>query len=267
MRLTTKIVLGAILSIFIGAIVFIVALSFTDRKSFENDWLKLGQKNISSIDVAPYHTIKIELEGGASNRNIDFSTLPRGGVVFRQPTSGGQKNKLFLPDELKKFTKVKVDSDTLFIVIDSKKIKSTYSGKTESGIDGVNYLIYADNVDFINLVPTMKTEINGLHAQLIRVNSEGDVKVESCIVDKLESASGNLNLKNNKLKQLNLDLDKIYNWKVENCQIEEENLSGGNTHYIKTPRSETKALNWHPKNKDARLNIELSADSARLVFK
>ncbi|MBP1616856.1 MAG: hypothetical protein H6Q14_683 [Bacteroidetes bacterium] len=93
-----------------------------------------------------------------------------------------------------------------------------------------------------------------MHAQLIRVNSEGDVNVESCTVDKLESASGNLNLKNNRLKQLNLDLDKIYN-------------PGSNTHYIKTPRSETKARNWHPKNKDAKLNIELSADSARLVFK
>ncbi len=172
-----------------------------------------------------------------------------------------------MPNELKKCTRIKVDKDTLFIVIDSEKIKSSYAGKGKSGIDGVNYLIYADNVDFINLVPSMKTEINGLHAQLIRVNSEGDVKVESCIADRLESASGNLNLKNNRLKQLNLDLDKVYDWKVENCQIEEENLSGSNTHYIKTPRSETKALNWHPKNKDARLNIELSADSARLVFK
>jgi hypothetical protein len=128
-------------------------------------------------------------------------------------------------------------------------------------------MIYSDNVDFINSIPTMKTEINGLDAQYIRVNSEGSVKVESCTVDKLESAKGDLNLKNNKLKQLNLDLDEIYNWKVENCQIDEENLSGGKKHYIRTPRSETKALNWHPKNKDAKLSIELSADSARLEFK
>lgn len=264
MRLTTKIVLGIILSIFIGAIAFIVALSFVDKTSFDRDLLVLDSKDLTSIRVAPYHTVKLEMPDPEAR----MAAMPVGTISFKRPSSQDQKTKLFMSKELGKSTIVKVVNDTLFVSIDWQKLKELrFPQSKASSIAGINYMIYSDNVDFINSIPTMKTEINGLDAQYIRVNSEGSVKVESCTVDKLESAKGDLNLKNNKLKQLNLDLDEIYNWKVENCQIDEENLSGGKKHYIRTPRSETKALNWHPKNKDAKLSIELSADSARLEFK
>lgn len=263
MRLTTKIVLGGILAIFIGAIIFIVALSFTDRKSFEDSSWELDQKNIESIDVGPYQTVKFAM----ANQEETISVMPEGTISFRHPASEDRKGKLFMPNELKKYTTVKVVKDTLFVSIDWQKLKSHFGEGKISNIRIVNYTIYSDNVDLDNWIPTMKTEINGLHAHNIRVNSIGYVRVESCTADKLESVRGNFILKNSKLKQLSLDLDEIYNWQIENCQIDEENLSGSKTHYIKTPRSETKALNWHPKNKDARLNIELLADSARLEFK
>ncbi|OJU54097.1 MAG: hypothetical protein BGN96_13670 [Bacteroidales bacterium 45-6] len=240
-----------------------MALSFTDGKSFEGSILKLDQKNSSSIDVAPYHAVKLDI----ANPDARMSVMPQGVISFKRLVSEDKKDKLFMSSELKKYTIVKVMNDTLFVTIDWQKMKSYFTKGEMRIVSGVNYTVYSDNVDFINLVPTITTEINGLNAQFIRVSSLGDVKIGSCTADKLESARGNLQLNNSKLKQLNLDLDEIYNWEVKDCEIGEENLSGSKTHYVKTPRSETKALNWYPKNKDARLNIELSADSARLVFK
>jgi hypothetical protein len=270
MRLTSKIVLGIILFVFIGAIVFIVGLSFVNIEKVDN--FRISQKNVVGVEVPPYKAIVIYQK---IHDNITAAIRTDGVVSFKPLTESTQRNKLYMPTELRKYLDIKLQNDTLVIQLDMQKLEKQFTDRKNFNsfgvVEGIDFTIYTDGVDVTNTAYGLAIRMDDLNVESLKVNSAAKVNIVSCNAQSLQFSSdaggGQLILENSRIQRLNLNLDKIADWQVKDCQIEEENLFGSKTHFVKIPKSETKVLNWHPKNKNARLNIELLEDSARLEFK
>ena len=273
MRLTTKIVLGIILSIYLLALGLIIGFSFTDRVN--NDWSRnhanrstISQENRISVDVKPYNTIWLDLRH-------DYTIVMIGTLHIKPIVNPEEKDKVFLSEELSQFVNIISSNDTLIIRLKEKELDDKYYIKNKkinhTLIDGFNFHVYTDKIDIINNVSNIKTIIQNVTADRMNFSSLGDIYIDSCqaniIEPEVRGSDKEFRLKNTQAKELNIDLDWMtYNWSVENCDIEVENLTGHADHDIQFPKSEAKILNWIPKNKDAQLNVTLFGDTARIVF-
>ena len=276
MRLTTKIVIGFILSIFILALGFIIGFSLTGRVDYgwNSEKLSISQENIISIDVEAYKTIWMDSEPNMCN---EYNVYPEGTISIKPVTVPNEENKLFLPKELTQFIDMVSSNDTLIIRFKIKDLYDKYAENISrnkhlsSRIGGFNLSVHTNTVDIISNLSGIKTDVRNIETDKIKINTSGDIYIDSCQADIIEPyIRGNrkkFELKNSQVKELNTDLDCMANnWKVENCDIEVENLTGNGTHNIVLPKSKAKVLTWIPKNKNAALNVTLYGDTARIVF-
>jgi len=276
MKLTTKIVIGFILSIFILVLGFIIVFSFTDRVnySWNSEKLSISQENIISIDVEAYKTIWMDSEPSMCN---EYNVYPEGTISIKPVTVPNEENKLFIPKELTQIFNIISSNDTLIIRLKIKDLYDKYTENTSrnkhlfSGIGGFNLSVHTNTVDIISNLSGIKTDVRNIETDKIKINTPGDIYIDSCQADIIEpymiSNRKSFKLKNSQVKELNIDLDCMANnWKVENCGIEVENLTGSDSYKVELPKSEAKVMNWIPKNKDAKLNVTLRGDTARIVF-
>ena len=137
-------------------------------------------------------------------------------------------------------------------------------------LDGVNYTIYSNIVDIVCNINNIKVEIRNIKTDIIKIITQSEIFVDSCQANLIEPYMINnwrkFSLKNSQVKELNIDLDLMRNWQVENCEIEVENLTGSGTHRVTQPKSEAKIMNWIPKNQDAQLVVTLLGDTAKVIF-
>lgn len=269
MKLTTKIILGIILSIFILSIGLIIGLSFKDRERYDhaNSRHTISQENIIEINVAPYKVVHLRDLDNTNNYNTHSQ-----GVLYVKPLQNeSDKNKLSIPEELAPYIVTQSSADTLTIMVDMHKIDDAFH-KTNyfyTVVSGVNMYLYTDIVNIKNDRNGTTTEINNIKTDHIKVNSCGSVHIHSCKAITVEPVIRNYNdfsLKESTVKYLNIDLDQIGSWYVENCNIEVENLTGSNYNNVQLPKSEARVMNWLPKNKDSQLQLTLYGDTARVTF-
>ena len=279
MKLTTKIVLGIIISIFLLSFCVIIGISFIDTDKYESRLSgyrpTISQENIIAVDVELYQTIKVDQVQIQEERSVYLSGTIRLIPVINQE----DKNKLLLPEELLRFTDITSSSDTLIIRLNTSalyeqymtnkdKEENTYSTNT---IDGINFFAHTNNIDVICNVSGIKTDVRNIITDKININTNGEIEIDSCQANLVEpyikSNSRRFLLKNSQVKELNIDLDQIgTSWKIENCDIEVENLTGSGNRRISFPKIETKIMNWIPKDKDAQLTVTLYGDTASIVF-
>lgn len=271
MRLTTKIVLGIILGIFLLALGFIVGFSFTDRKNYsyrlDNG---ISQENKIEIDVAEFKTVWLDYEPQQHDYNIHLD----GKIRIRPIQAAGENNKLSLSEELKSYTSIISSNDTLIIRINLTPIYEKYNfSKKEyiySVVDNVDFELTTNAVDIINNLSGIKIDVKDIKTNNIKFDTSGDIRIDACEAKQLSpfmrSYYKTLEIENSKITNLNIDCDQIGNWTVKNCDIEVENLTGSNYSNAQLPKSEAKVMNWFPKNKDAKLEITLYGDTARIVF-
>ena len=277
MKLTTKIVLGIIISIFLLSFVFIICISFIDK---ENDMFNpnsrfksISQENIISVDIEPFKTVFIYEELEQKRRNI----FPGGTVTLQPVINENEKNKILLPEELLKFTGITSSNDTLFIWL---KMDEVYEQHEESisaiekrgmayALDGFNFYLHTNLVDIVCDIDKIKIDIQNIKTDIINVRSFGEISIDSCQANLIETYSRHWKttlIKNSKVKELSIDLDVIKNWKTEGCEIEILNLTGSGKHSVLFTENTTKVTNWIPKNKEAQLMVTLHGDTARIVF-
>jgi hypothetical protein len=267
MRLTTKIILGIILSFFLIALTFIIGFSFTDRKNFtryQTINIQLSQDKTVELELTPYKTLVVhEIQGNQS------FTANNCGLYFHPENSSGTQNlnKLIVPEELKDFVSFHPSNDTLTIRLNLYGLTRKNDSDIFS-ISGANLRFYTSRLNIINHVRDFPVYINDIETDTIRIQSKGDIFIHSCKATLIDpviwTRSKRLSVKNCTAKQVNIDLDDEFNWNVEQCQIEEQNLTGKNTHSIIVHRNEKETINWHPKNKDAKLNVTIQGDTTQL---
>ena len=275
MRLTTKIVLGIIISIFLLSFGIIVTLLFNAKRDnierFYTSSPRILQENIIPVDIEPYKTIWIDETDRTSNNNI----YPAGSLLLKPAIKEEDKNKLFLPEELLPFTTIISSNDTLIIRLKMEKLCEKYAPKSGSGhticsLQNVNFFLHSNTVDVICNVQGIKVDVQNIKTDHIKINTCGEINIESCQAKRIEPYTRNswnkFMLKNSQVEELNIDLDAMHNWQIENCDIEVENRTGSGHHRADLPKGAAKIVNWIPKNKDARLEVTLYGDTARVVF-
>lgn len=271
MKTTTKIVLGIILSIFILAIGFIVGFSFTDRKyhRYNKYLVEISQENRKNIQVDAYKTIVLAMEPEQHDFCLYF-----GGELNLLPANDNGANNLSFPEELDGFFTADIVNDTLFIKIQTDKLCAKFDSikhiELHRSITGIVFEATTNQIDVINGAFGINTNVKDVKTDKIKITTISDIYIENCKTDVLEPIMKIdhkiIKLKDSQVKKLNIDLDNMSQWSVENCEIEEENLTGSRRHESHFSKSEAKIMNWLPKNKDAQLSVTLSGDTTRIVF-
>lgn len=278
MRLTTKIILGIILFVFVASIAFIVGFSFTDRGKYKDEtkFFSVNQHSSMMLNLPSYSAICVDYDTCTfDEKSLPSNVFAFGDITILPARSDDQSHLLFFPKEMKNFINTKVENDTLFIIIDKFQLAKTIESKGKIGkpgaiLDDVNFTIYVKNPNIENRIFSINTNIQKINSKFIKASGNGAVYISSCISEKMEILQNNITLSNCKIKQLNFALNKHREseLKIRNCQIDEENISSENTCSVqKSQLGNPKVLNWYPKNKKAKLNIELSGDSTQIVFK
>ena len=286
MRLTTKIVIGIILSLLLLCLTLIIGYSFTDRKYYKMESLGhsiwMPQSDKTGINIEPYRVIVLALELTDSISKYHYNFYHNGSYLFIQPASSiEEQNKLFFPEVLKEFTSITNRHDTLTVKLKMDKVREKFSAREESDksqrITGRRFIVpvinlklylHSSNVHVINRLNDINTNINNLEADSIKIYSSGEISIAGCKANVIEPESKRqLNVFNSSAKVINLDLDQVSNWSIKDCDIEVQNMTGSKrSHNITLTGTEKSKINWAPKNKDAELNIRIKGETATISY-
>jgi len=272
MRLTTKIVIGFSIFIFISSLVWIIVPSTLDE--LESKKLSISQENIISIEVKPYKTIIMENEPNIGEK---YRVYPQGIISIKPINISEEENKLFVPEELALFTDFISSNDTLIIRLKTKDLYEKYVTRIRRNknrfptVGGFNLSVYTNAVDIKNSLSWIATDVRNIKTDKIKIDTSGKLSIDSCQANVIEPYMRNyfvnFQLSNSQAKELNIDLDwEVKNFIIRNCDIEVENLTGTNPRNVGIKRSDAKVVNWIPETKYAELNITLYSDTARIVF-
>ena len=283
MRLTTKIILSVVGSIFILSLLFIIGFSFSERRHYTGfhrniNEISIPQDNQIGINLDPHRVIVIEedftgvrFEDENRPNSIRTNMYIGGSNLIINQIMKEMENKLYIPEALNGCIATKMNDDTLTIQIKYYELRKKYDNtdSIESILfSGVNLCLQISNVNIINKMSGSSLKVSNIETDSVVIDSRGNVLIESCKANFINPVFGKLTVKNSVVKTMLLDLDRRSStWNLEGCEIENQNLTGSGRHNITLHRNETGTINWHPKNKDAELNIKVSGDTTQIVYK
>jgi len=283
MRLTTKIVIGIILSLLLLCLTLIIGYSFTDRKNYQGNYysmqsIDIPQTDKTEVDLESYRVVVFMEQTNDKSRFSTWYSSQANGLFIQTAT---EKNKLVIPEALKNFVSTQTNEDTLTVKIkmdeflelygykDEAFEKGTKSGSKESiTISGLSIRLHTENVNVINKLRGIKTQIDNLETDSIKIYASGEIVIDACKANVIEPLSRQkLSVTNSSAKAINLDLDQVSNWSIKDCDIEVQNMTGSKrSYYITLTETEKSKINWAPKNKDAELNIRIKGETATISY-
>ena len=281
MRLTTKIVIGIILAIFLLTLINIIGFSFSDRRHYNHSFqrhplIQISQDKVD-IPIEPSRVVVLELD--QTNNSVFYLLDSENGFFIHPPVTSDDENKLFIPKSLNDCVSFQTKGDTLVIKINIDKVmeknayqietferKETRHAVSSQTIGGINLYLYISNVRVINTVRGIQTLVHNIVTDSIIVHSHAKISIDSCKANVIEPYCNQLTVTNCVAKSLFLDLDRINNWDIDNCDIERRIFTGSKrNHSITTNVNEVASINWLPKNKDASLNMTFKGDSVQIT--
>jgi len=289
MRLTTKIMTGLILSIFLISLLFIIGYSFTDRKNYRrkypNNTIQIPQaERQTGINVASYRVIALETEQSGTENLYHYFFMDDANGLFIQPaTTADAENTLFVPETLYDFISTQTTNDTLTIKINLDALSEKY-GFMEAGnskpvpgilygasISGVNLYLHTSNVDVINHLNEMHTHISHMETDSIKIYAAGKIHIDSCIAHVIEPLVKpyylKVTVKNSVAKELILDLDHLNDWDIDNCEIAARKITTSKRYNdITITGDERETIVWQPKNNDVELNLKFKGNAAQITY-
>jgi hypothetical protein len=274
MRLTTKIIIGAILSTFLISVIFIISISFFGKKNSNrlNAYnIELSQDNITGIELSQFNTIVIDVVPYESNKEF-FAISDDCHIYFDSITEQDNSDMMFIPESFKDFVSTATYGDTLNIKLDLFGIGNKYKS-VENGlhaISGLNINFRVSKIDVINNMQYLKINAKNIVTDSIKIHSDGDIFIDYCkaqyIEPVLKSNHFKLNITNSEAKRVHLDLDYVQNRNIMNSNIEEEYMTGSRTRHITWQRNKSGKINWVPKDADAELIIKIQGEPTQILF-
>lgn len=269
MRRTTIILFGLVLSLLLFSVIFVFYL-----KNFEpeREFCQTGPDShfagkFDSINVATCKVLKLV------DNNVENSGRIVGQLNVLPCRNLTEKGKFYFPVEFASLITRQVKGDTLVLRFDlkNKKAEALFS-KKHSRTFFPDFYLYTDSASRIclhNEIGKFNILLKGvtLHEASVYA-SHSQATIDSCRIERLNVAGNypDINLLRSTIKTFNLDLDCLYNWKIDNCKINEENLTGGGNHQIFLPKSECRKMTWLGKRKGATLNVSLESDKVSIKF-
>ena len=288
MKLTTKIIIGIILSIFVITLLHIIIYSFTDRKynrmNVSNNYISIPDGNKPCFDVKPYRVIIFSLDRTFDESQYYYMFNNDNCGLFINPAPEKEKeNTLVVPETLNNFISTQIKWDTLIVKINFDELRKKYRIQDEEFennkrttmrygivVSGLNLYLHSSNINIINNLDGLRTKIKNIETDSIKIYSMGHVTIDSCKAILINPVRGkDFTLTNSSAKILNIDFDLIQGgWKEENNKINIKNYTGSRDNHEMNIKQDIgckdEVINWLPKNKDAKLNIRLNGDTAQL---
>ena len=288
MRLTTKIMTGLILSIFLLSLLSIIGFSFTDRKNYRrkypNNSIQIPQaEHQTDINIAPYRVIALETEQTDIASHYYLFKDNTNGLFIQPATNAAAENTLFVPETLYDYLSIQTNSDTLTIKIKLNELSEKYGFfKEENGklkpsilygvfISGVNLYLHTSNINVINTLNEMHTHISHIETDSIKIYAAGEIHIDSCkahvIEPRVKPDYRKINVKNSVAQVLILDLDRVNNWNIDNCEIIARHITGSRRYNeIKIAGDERETIVWQPKNENAELHLKFKGNAAQITY-
>lgn len=299
MRLTTKIIIGILLSMLLIPLFLIIVFSFTDRKYYSRSYannIEIPQENQTAIPLDSFQTLVIEevpaetenaLPGyGLSNECYAYFAPISGEHIqdtLNQPDNGSRhlppassdkaSNTLYVPEALAAFISFQTANDTLRVRLNLPDMVRKHQTKDTHFVSIAGIRLHFDlaKINVINHLQSLPIRLKNIETDSIRVNSSGDIQMDSCKAQVIEpiirTGYKKLTVKHCEAQKIFLDLDLLQNWNVEHCRIEGEYITGSKKHNIRQHRNETGTINWQPKNKEAQLNVTFQGDTTQIVIR
>jgi len=281
MRPTTKIIIGVTGSIFILSLLFIIGFSFSERRNYTAFYhineISIPQENITGIYLDPHRVIVIEEDfTGVKFEDENRTNVRRTNMYIGSSNltinqiAPEMENKLYIPEALKGCIATKMNNDTLTIQIKDYELRKKFD-KEDSiryiAFSGVDLCLQISNVNVINKSGLL-TKVSNIETDSIKIDSNGDILIEFCKANFINPGTGigKLTVKNSVVKTIHLDLNRIRDWNLDECDIEVQNFTGSDKHNITLDRNKTGKINWLPKNENAELNIKVPGDTVQIVF-
>ena len=274
MKLTTKIILGFLLTVFLSALIFIIGFSFTDRKNYSRQFsivIKMPQDNITGIELPPFKTILID-EVVVESKDLNYALTADCSLLFDSAPVNSDPEMLFIPGVLKDFISINSSNDTLIVRLNLRDWVEKYGNDEHEyqTISGVNLHFNVSNFDIITYNKILPIKIKNIETDSIKISSYGNIDIDSCNTQFIDPQSMNdyckLSITNSNIKRLNLDLDNMRHWNIENCNIEEEYITASGRHDIIQYPNESSIINWIPKNKNSELNIKIQGETRKITI-
>ena len=121
-------------------------------------------------------------------------------------------------------------------------------------------------MNIINNVSRYQIKVKNIETDSIIIVSNGGVLIDDCKANYIDPGFGRLTIKNSIAKTINLDLNRVRNWNIEDSEIETRNYTGSGRHNVTLHRNETGTINWLPKNEKAELNIKVPGNPTQIVL-
>jgi hypothetical protein len=272
MRLTTKIVLGIIAAVFLIATGYICYLSLSYDGEKETGVMLTGET--TGIDISGQKVIEIYADTIPKNYQRRNFVLFDGLISIQPVTKEEDKGMMYMPKQLKEYMEITTLHDRIILHVKTAELLADHY-KNEipepTLIRGVNFTIYTDSsINVISRLCYLKALAQNLKVESISIDLlRADLYIENCEADTITPAIrdwGSFVMKNSRTKVFNADLDYLFDWRIEQCDIDAENLTGSGNHNVVIPATECRVMNWNPKNEKASLNVSLGSDTARVVF-
>ena len=265
MRLTTKITLGIILSIFVISLIFIISLSVIDGENRSNvNVIELPQDNKTGIELSAFKTIIIDEGTSGLQENFSYNLISD----FRPILEKNSPDMLYIPEVLKDYVSVNTLKDTLTIKLYLNDLGKKYKNEKYriQHISEINLHFNVSEMDIINKMKNSSINIKNIETDSIKIDSYGNIFIDSCKVQFIEpNVRKRVTITNCDIKRINLDLDYLQQWSIEKCNIEETYYTGSKKHNL-TLHDNSGIKYWIPKNKDAKLVMTLQGNPAKINF-
>ena len=278
MRLTTKIIIGIILSIFLLSILHIIGYSFSERRYYKSTYriVKIPQENKTEINIEPYRVFVFEAEQSEMEGRYYCSLANSdNGLFIHQVTTPEDNNKLFFSEAMNGFISTKTNDDTLFLKINWEKVREQYgliddvnkkfktTTRYNVPVSGVILDLRSSNVNIINKLDRLQTRISNLETDSIKIYAIGNITIDSCKASVIEPVTKQqLIISNCTAQVLNYDLDQLYKWKTESCTIEVTNFTGSKDANVWYDNKERGTINWHPKKEDGEISLTIKGETS-----
>jgi hypothetical protein len=270
MKLTTKIILGLLITFFVGSLAFIIGFSRSERRFYRGSGpqsITFPQDSIATVETGKFRVVRIEDDDFdnfyMNGDNCSFRLIPSTAVAEKNPY-------IQIPASIKDAIDVSNYGDTLTITVKMIDLAQKFGiqGQRPPHIfAGLNITLMAEKVDVINNFPELPIIVDGCIADSIIIRKSDVARINNCKAKIVDNGNiGNLYIDNSRIEVLNVDLDIIYNWQVHDSEIGVENLTGSGHHRVIQRKTEAKIVNWVPKSENARLDVELFADTVAVRF-
>lgn len=254
MKRTTYILIGILVSVLIvlvGGVLYISTMK-SDKDLYT---LTLPDK-MAQAELTGIRAVKLYASG------LSEVWLAESCVNFVPSVDG--KTKVTYPES--GYLKVTQESDTLVICLDLSrynlpKRKNHYNVSVLQA-NSLQLTIEADaNLAFLsNSILGMRTYMSGLQLDSLNAYTKNQgLQLDSCSIQALRVGGNNTSFTADKstISRLYLDLDDIENWRLDNCAVGTEYLTGSGSHQNHLQKGECGQMFWTPKQEDAELVVTM----------